>query len=181
MQTSSYHKYALLFVGLAAFAAAPVQATILVNNDVAVVENAPFNGGSVIAPFISGTFDTGGAFGVQGTYLNAVVLNGAGFLDFYYQFTVNTAGANVPSEGIDSVSTSDFTGYIVDVAYDSTSSTQFGLGMGVTGNQAPSLADRSAQGGTIGFNFKTFLTDNEVNAGETRTGSAQKRTRPNSV
>ncbi|MDQ3623913.1 MAG: hypothetical protein M3463_15730 [Verrucomicrobiota bacterium] len=115
---------------------------------------------------LSGTFDTSPTFGLQGTYISAVVQNGA-TLDFYSQFSVLSAAASHdPLDGISRISLVSFGDFLTDVSYDSTGATATSLGLGVQGNQAPSSADRSLSGGTVGFNF-AVAGGGEVVAGET--------------
>ena len=138
----------------------PNGGTVVPNN------TAGFAGGTVITS-LSGNFDTDPVFGLQGTYISAVVRAANGVtLDFYYQFSVLGQGPqHDPLDGISRFSLASYDAFLTDVTFDASGATAAALGLGIQGNQAPSTADRSLGGGTVAFNFS--VGGPEVTVGET--------------
>ncbi len=75
---------------------------------------------------------------VSGTLEQKVFQEANGILDFYYLVHNNSSSI----DNIGRLTTNDFTGFTTDVSYLT------------TGGTAPTAADRSAGGDTVGFDFK---------------------------
>jgi hypothetical protein len=83
----------------------------------------------------------------NGTLRTAVYRNASNTLDFYYQFSNNVTSA----DSVGRLTMTNFSGFTTDVGYRSDN--WDGGGQFVAATQAALSADRSSNGGVIGFGF----------------------------
>ena len=95
----------------------------------------------------------------SGVLRSAVYQNSSNFLDFYYQFSSSDASA----DSVGRLTMTNFGGFITNVGYRSDN--WDGIGQFLAGTQDPLNADRSANGGTIGFGFGPLA--GKIDKGET--------------
>ena len=135
-------------LAVAAFAAAPASAVILVNGS-SLVPPTPFaaiagSQGTLIA---SQSF-TGSALTFSATFRQAVYRNTGGTLDFYYQVDRTGPGSDGSNEEIDGFTVSNFAGFLVD-GYASGPDPD-GAGFFVAAAN-PTLSDGTPSGSTTTF------------------------------
>ena len=103
--------------------------------------------------------DNTGVAKYNGTVRSAVYRSLGNTLDFYYQFTNNSSSA----DSVGRLTMTNFTGFTTDVGYRMDN--WDGSGIFLTANQAALSADRSSNGGTVGFGFGALSS--QINPGET--------------
>lgn len=94
----------------------------------------------------------------SGVLRSAVYQNANNKLDFYYQFA--NSASSIDSVG--RLTMTNFAGFTTNVGYRLDNFD--GIGQFVAGTQAARSADRSASGGTVGFNFAGL--NGEIDPGE---------------
>lgn len=146
--------------GLLAMAAPAWAVPLLPGDDVTTASPNPLaaqsTGGTQVATLTLSYGESWGSSVLAGTVTSVVrqgdTANPYGGLSFYYQVSNNGLSANEPVDGI---TLANFTGFQTDVAF-------------VAGGAAPTSADRSTNGSTIGFDFiSSILVGSSVPPGGT--------------